>query len=140
VLKLSSPIIVLAALAVILAGCGGGGSGSSSSSSTSASSGAIDGVKVGNCLNENDDFLVQPSTDILTGQSPAGVSFSLKIYPTAAAAKAALAKKNPKTSAIVETAVIDFTGNPSPYKGAPPAKISKIELNDIKACIDSSKK
>lgn len=135
-LKLTSPIIVLAALAVILAGCGGGGG----SNSSNTSGGAIDGVKVGNCLNENDDFLVQPSTDILTGQSPAGVSFSLKIYPTTAAANAALAKKNPKTSAIVETAVIDFTGNPSPYKGAPPAKISKIELADIKACIDSSRK
>jgi hypothetical protein len=136
--KLLAPVLALAALAAILAGCGGGG-GSSSSSTTSSGNG-VDGVSVGNCLNSNDDFLVQPSTTVLTGMSPAGVSFSMRFYPTVAAAKTALKKKNPKTSAIVENAVIDFTGNPSPYAGAPPAKISKTELNDIKSCIDSSKK
>ena len=39
----------------------------------------------------------------------------------------------------VENGVIDFKGNPSPYTGAPAAKISKSELNAIKRCIDSTK-
>jgi hypothetical protein len=139
--KLTAPFLVLAVLAVILAGCGGGGSksGSSSGSGSSGSGNPVNGVKVGECLNTNDDFLVQPSTDVVTGQSPAGVSFSMKFYATPAAARAAAAKKSKKTTAVVENAVIDFKGNPSPYAGAPPAKISKTELDDIKSCIDSSK-
>jgi hypothetical protein len=32
-----------------------------------------------------------------------------------------------------------FTGNPSIYSGAPPAKISKVELAAIKTCIDKAK-
>ena len=65
---------------------------------------------------------------MLNGQAPAGVVFTLTFYKDAAAAKAAAAKKNPKTTALVENGVVDFKGNPSIYAGAPPAKISKVEL------------
>jgi len=82
---------------------------------------------------------VQPSQTVLDGMSPAGVNFTLTLYPTAAAAKTAGSKKNPKTTAIVEDGVIDFHGNPSPYAGAPPAKISPVELAAIKRCIDKAK-
>ena len=58
--------------------------------------------------------------------------FELTFYKDDAAAKAAAAKKNPKTTALVENGVVDFKGNPSIYKGAPPAKISKLELDAIK--------
>jgi hypothetical protein len=135
--KRIAPLLVLAALAVILAGCGGG-SKSSSGTSGGGTGNGTNGIAIGNCLNDA-NFLVQPETGLVDGQSPAGVSFTLKLYASAAAAKAAAAKKDPKTSALVDNGVVDFHGNVSPYKGAPPAKISKIELAAIKSCIESSK-
>jgi hypothetical protein len=135
--KLLPPISFLAALAVLLAGCGGGGS--SSSSGTPSGGAGVNGINVGNCLNENYDFLVQPSTKVLNGTSPAGVGFTITLYKTAGAAQSAAAKKSKKTTAIVENAVVDFRGNPSPYAGAPPAKISKGDLSNIRTCINQSK-
>ena len=145
--KLLAPVLCLAALAVVLAGCGGGGSSKSSSggggSSTSSSGGGSgsggNGVDIGNCQNENYDFLVQPSEGTVDGMSPAGVSFSLILYKDKAAAQAAYKKKPAKTTATVDNAVIDFHGNPTPYAGAPPAKISKSELANIKSCIETGK-
>ena len=136
--KLTVPLLALAAFAVILSGCGGGGGGSSSATVPVAGKGA-NGISVGNCLNDA-DFLVQPNETSVDGQSPAGVSFTLTFYKDAAAAKAVIAKKNPKTTALVENGVVDFRGNVSPYKGAPPAKISKVELAAIKSCINTANK
>jgi hypothetical protein len=136
--KLTVPILVLAALIVVLAGCGGGGS-SSGGTTTAAGSGTVDGVTVGNCLNEDENFLVQPTGNSVDGQSPAGIGFTLTFYPTPAAAKAAIPKGAEKTSAVVENGVVDFHGNPTPYEGAPPAKISPAELAAIKRCIDKAK-
>jgi len=145
------PLVILAVLAVVLAGCGGGGgkssSGGGSGGETTTSGGGggggsssgRSGIDIGNCLNENYDFLVQPSDTELDGMSPAGVSFSMKLYPSAAAAKSAYAKKPPKTTALVDNGLVDFHGNPSPYEGAPPAKISKTELANIKSCIETGK-
>jgi hypothetical protein len=135
--KLTVPVLVLAAFAVILAGCGSGGGSSSSGGSTTGKK--ANGIAVGNCLNDA-NFLVQPDLTSVNGQSPAGVGFTLTFYKSAAAAKAVAAKKNPKTTALVEDGVVDFHGNVSPYKGAPPAKISKVELAAIKSCIDSTTK
>jgi hypothetical protein len=129
-------LLLIAALTALLAGCGGGGSKSSSGSNVDISK--LNGVSIGDCLNQDENFLVQPSEKVLDGQSPAGVNFTLTLYKDVPAAKAAAAKKNPKTTATVENAVIDFKGNPSPYKGAPPAKISKVELAAIRGCIDKA--
>jgi hypothetical protein len=140
--KLTSPILVLAALVVVLAGCGGGGSKSSSggnSNSGGSGGGGVNGISVGDCLNNDENFLVQPSQAKLDGQSPAGVSFTLTFFKTPAAAQAVFAKSSKKTTSIVENGVIDFKGNPSPYAGAPPAKISPSELAAIKRCIDKTK-
>jgi len=142
--KLTASLVLLAALAAILSGCGGGGStasGGTGGTSTTGPSGGkgANGVSVGNCLN-NQDFLVQPNPGSVDGMSPAGVNFTLTFYKDAAKAKAAMAKKNVKTTALVENGVVDFKGNASPYQGAPPAKISKIELAAIKSCIDSTNK
>ena len=134
--KLLAPLPILAALAVLLAGCGGGGG---SAGGTPTGGGGVNGITVGNCLNEDENFLVQPSETKLDGQSPAGVSFTLRLFKNQAAAKAAYSKKNPKTTALVENGVVDFRGNPSPYAGAPPAKISKVELAAIRRCIDKAK-
>jgi hypothetical protein len=137
--KLLAPIVVLAAL-VALAGCGGGGGSSSGSSGNEPNGGGgVNGITVGNCLNEDENFLVQPQTGLVDGQSPAGVSFTLTLYPSQAAAKAAYVKKNPKTTSLVDSGVVDFKGNPSPYQGAPPAKISKVELAAINRCIAKAK-
>jgi len=133
------PILVVSALAALLTGCGGGGGSSSSKSGVPTGGGGVNGITVGNCLNDDENFLVQPSETVLDGQSPAGVSFTLTLYKDAAAAKAAAAKKNKKFTALVENGVIDFKGNPSPFAGAPPAKISKVELAAIKRCIDKTK-
>jgi hypothetical protein len=137
--KLLAPILALAVLAVVLAGCGGGGSSSGGGGGGGSSASAVNGITVGNCLNDDENFLVQPQTGLVDGQSPAGVSFTLTFYKDAAAAKAVYDKKNPKTTALVENGVVDFKGNPSPYEGAPPAKISKVELAAIKRCMDKSK-
>jgi hypothetical protein len=138
--KLLAPLVVLTVSTTLAAGCGGGGGSSSGGGGGTATSatGKVDGITVGNCLN-NDDFLVQPSTGSVDGQSPAGVSFTLTFYKTPAAAKAVAAKKSKKTTAVIENGVVDFRGNPSPYAGAPPAKISKVELASIKTCIDAAK-
>jgi hypothetical protein len=134
---LISPLLVLAALAVFVAGCGNSGGGSSAAPPKGG--GGVSGISVGNCLNNDENFLVQPSETTLDGQSPAGVSFTMILYRNDAAAQKAGAKKSKKTTAIVENAVIDFKGNPSIYAGAPPAKISQVELAAIKRCIDKSK-
>jgi hypothetical protein len=138
--KLLAPIVLLAAL-VALAGCGGGGGSSSGGSSSGEPNGGggINGITVGNCLNEDENFLVQPQTGLVDGQSPGGVTFTLTLYPSQAAAKAVYDKKNPKTTSLVENGVVDFKGNPSIYAGAPPAKISKVELAAINRCIAKAK-
>ena len=145
--KLTSPILVLATLAALVAGCGGsssssssgGGGGGGSNSGLPNGGGGVNGISVGNCLNSDENFLVQPSQKVVEGQSPAGVNFTLTLYKDAAAAKAAFDKKSPKTTALVENGVIDFRGNPSIFAGAPPAKISKSELNAIRRCIVKTK-
>ena len=127
------------ALAVGVAGCGGGGGKKSSGGAGTVDTSKVNGITIGNCLNTQ-DFLVQPSQTELDGQSPAGVVFQMKLYPSVAAAQAAAKSKNPKTTAVVDNGVVDFKGNPSPYAGAPPAKISKTELDAIKACIEKAAK
>jgi len=144
--RLLTPVLVLAACAVVLSGCGGGGSSSSSGSSGGSGAvggeptggGKVNGISVGNCLNDDGNFLVQPNPNSVDGQSPAGVNFTLTFYKDAAAAQAAAAKKNKKTTAVVENGVVDFRGNPSIYAGAPPAKISPVELKAIKDCMDKA--
>jgi len=134
--KIASPVLVLTALAALLVGCG---SNKSASSGNPTGGGGVNGISVGNCLNEDENFLVQPSQTRLDGQSPAGVSFTMILYKDAAAATKAAEKRSKKTTAVVEDAVIDFKGNPSIFEGAPPAKISKSELNSIKRCIDKTR-
>jgi hypothetical protein len=143
-IRLLTPVLVLAACAAVVAGCGGGGSKSSSGGSggtttTFEASDKVNGVTVGNCLNDDGNFLVQPNPGRVDGQSPAGVNFTLTFYKDSATAQAKAAKKNPKTTAVVENGVVDFRGNPSIYAGAPPAKISKAELKAIKDCMDKAR-
>jgi hypothetical protein len=130
--RCTSFLVLLAAVAV-LAGCGGG-----SKSSGGGATASVSGIDVGNCLND-ENYSVGPTETTVEGSSPAGVNFTLTLYKSDAAAAAVAKKRSPKTTALVENAVIDFRGNPSPYAGAPPAKIGKAELATIKRCIDKSK-
>jgi ABC-type glycerol-3-phosphate transport system substrate-binding protein len=131
-------LILLAALVAVLAGCGSKGS-SPDTANEPTGGGGVNGISVGNCLNEDENFLVQPSANALDGQSPGGVTFTLTFYKDEEAAKAVAAKKNAKFTAVVENGVVDFRGNPSIYEGAPPAKISQVELKAIQRCIDKAK-
>jgi len=137
-------ILLVLAAALALAGCSSGGSSGSGETDgggggdTIAAKAGVNGISVSNCLIE-EDFIVQPSETTIDGTSPGGVSFSLIFYGSEDKAKAAFAKKNAKTTALVENGVVDFKGNPSPYAGAPPAKISPKELKIIKRCIDENK-
>jgi hypothetical protein len=97
------------------------------------------GTSVGKCLNDEEHFLVQPRGTVLDGQSPAGVSFTLTLYTTDAAAMAAFAKQSPTTTSLVENGLVDFKGNPPISAGGPPTKLSKSELDAIKRCIDSAR-
>ncbi len=134
--RLALPELVLAAL---LTGCGGGGGKSSAGNGAQPNGGGgVNGVSVGNCLNDQ-DFIVQPSPKVLDGISPGGVAFTLTFYKDEAAAKAVAKKKDAKTTALVAKGVVDFHGNPSAFAGAPPAKISKTELKLINDCIESNK-
>ena len=135
-------LALLAFLGLVAAGCGRSSSGSSAGGSGLGNrpngGGGVNGVSVGNCLID-DEFIVQPSQTQIDGTSPAGVGFSLAFYSSPAAAAKAAGTKAKETTAVVENAVVDFKGNPSPYQGAPPAKISAKELREIKTCIDQNK-
>jgi len=131
-------LLAVAALAAVLAACGSKGS-SPGTANEPTGGGGVNGISVGNCLNDDENFLVQPTPNVLDGQSPGGVTFTLTFYKDEAAAKAAAAKKNAKFTAVVENGVVDFRGNPSIYAGAPPAKISPVELKAIQRCMDKSK-
>jgi hypothetical protein len=137
------PVFVLPFAALALAGCGGGGGGGGGGGSANEGGSpnggpGVNGISVSNCLIA-EDFLVQPSETTIDGSSPNGVNFSLRFYKDEGTAKAAYDKRDAKTTALVENAVVDFKGNPSPYAGAPPAKISQRELTVIRRCIDENK-
>jgi hypothetical protein len=135
-------MILFAFGALGAAGCSGGGSSTSGNGGgekgVPTGGGGVNGISVGNCL-ISEDFLVQPSQTTLDGTSPGGVVFTLTFYPSQAKADEVFKKRDPKTTARVENGIVDFRGNPSPYEGAPPAKISQKELAVIKRCIDENK-
>jgi hypothetical protein len=131
-------LIFFAVLVIGLAGCGSKGT-SPGTANEPTGGGGVNGISVGNCLNDDENFLVQPSDNALDGQSPGGVTFTLTFYEDEGAAKAVAAKKSAKFTAVVENGVVDFRGNPSIYEGAPPAKISQVELDAIKRCVDKAK-
>jgi len=109
------PALLFVVLA--LAGCGGKNPGS-----------------LADCLNGK-GFLVQGNASVVRGSSAGGVSFTLTVYASSAAAKRAFASKNAKSKALIGSAVVDFTGNPPPPPGGPPAKLSKTALATIRSCL-----
>ncbi|MGH3050440.1 MAG: hypothetical protein ACRDLK_09795 [Gaiellaceae bacterium] len=100
--KLASVLLVPAATAA-LAGCGGG--------RRSPAAG------VASCLNGERGFLVQSDRMSVSGQTPSGVTFSLRLYGTDAAARTAASPRSPKSTAVVGDAVVDFGGQPGAARG-----------------------
>jgi hypothetical protein len=89
-------------------------------------------VTLSGCLNDA-GFLVTASGAKVEGASPGGIGFTLTVYRSAAAAKRAASNLDPQTTALVETGVVDFQGNPSPG-----AKISGRELESIRRCLEKT--
>jgi hypothetical protein len=113
-------VLVLSAVAALAAGCGAG--------KPSA------GASVADCLN-GASFLVQTRGKAVEGQSPAGVAFTLTLYPGPRAAQAAAAEKPAKTTAVVGRGLVDVSGNPRPYAGGQGVRMSRVELADVGRCI-----
>jgi hypothetical protein len=111
-------LVVLASAAALTAGCG--------------SSGDVTATSVANCLNAK-GFLVRPKSTIVEGAAPSGIAFTLTLYKTATAAKAAGAKLNTQTTLVTGPAVVDLKGN-APVGGHPP-KLGKTDAAAIGRCV-----
>lgn len=109
--RVALPVAVL-----VLAGCGG------------------KHASLADCLNAK-GFLVEGDSAVVRGTSAGGVSFTLTVYRTPAAAGRAFAALGPKATALIGRAVVDFSSNPPPYPGGPPAKLSKPALATIRTCL-----
>jgi len=92
-------------------------------------------ASLADCLNAK-GFLVEGNATVVRGSSAGGVSFTLTVYATTAAASHALAAKPGASAARVGSAVVDFSGNPPARPGGPPAKLSKRALTAIHSCLD----
>jgi hypothetical protein len=82
-------------VAALAAGCG---------------SGAVTATSIANCLNAK-SFLVRPKGTTVEGASPSGITFTLTLYTTVAAARAAGASLSARTTFVSGRAVIDYKGN-----------------------------
>ena len=101
----------------MLAGCGGGH------------------ATVAGCLDAK-GFLVQGSGSVVRGTSTGGVSFTLRVYATPAAARHALAATDAASVDRIGDAVVDFSGNPPASPGAAPGRLSKRALATIRSCLE----
>src|SRR4051794_41858162 len=72
------------------------------------------------CLNEVGFLVESDSRRTIRGSSPDGVNFTVRFYPTLAAAEAARDHLELAYSAVIATTVVDFSGNPRARGGAPP--------------------
>jgi hypothetical protein len=106
-------VLALVLAAAVLAGCGGKRR-----------------ETVAGCLNDA-GFLVTASDGEVNGTSPAGVAFTLTTYGNAEAANRAAMKLDPRTTAVVATALLDFHGNPDPH-----VRLSKGDLATIGRCLE----
>ena len=111
-------LVVLVSVAALTAGCG--------------SSGRVTATSVANCLNAK-GFLVRPKGVTVEGASPSGITFTLTLYKTAAAAQAAGASLNARTTLATGPAVVDFKGN-APVGGDQP-KLAKADKAVIAKCV-----
>jgi hypothetical protein len=128
------PLVVLA---IAVAGCGGGGSssegGGGGGDQRPTGGKGVNGISLGNCLID-ENWLIQPSQTELDGQTEDGSNVHIVIYKNAAEAK----KKatGVKGAFPVESVVVTFIGNRSPYApGQQLPAANKNAVNTIKTCV-----
>ena len=109
-------------MAALIAGCGSSAGGAKS---------------VANCL-DAEGFLVQAHGTAIEGASPGGVTFTLTIYKTAAAAHAAGTALSHTTTLVAGPAVVDFKGN-APV-GGHAAKLATPDAATIRSCLAKHEK
>jgi hypothetical protein len=131
------PLLMIIVLAAAAAGCGGSSGGGGGGGSSSSGAKVADPTLLAACLNNN-DWIVSPTGQDVSGNAASGAGVNIHIYPTTAAAKAAGAKKPKKSTAVVQTSVISFLGTVTPLGPAPPAPVDKKDLATIKTCIAQS--
>jgi hypothetical protein len=130
-------IFALLALAAV-AGCGGGGGGESSAGSGGSASSSqknLTADSLGACLNDQ-NWLAVPSGLKVEGATDGGTTFSLKIYATEAAAKAA---GHGKSQDVIGRVVVSYQ-QPATGTGVyfQPGKKDPAATATIKTCIDNA--
>lgn len=115
----------VAVLALVLSGCG---------SSHHAPPPARGAHAVADCL-DGRAFLVSAGRRSVSGQSPGGVELTLQLFASHAAAVRAARALAPATTRVVGSGVVDWSGNPAAYVGAPPARLKASELGTIRRCL-----
>ncbi len=128
---------LLVVLAVAVAGCGGGGSsnggGNGGGDNRPTGGKGVNGISLGNCLID-ENWLIQPSQTELEGQTEDGSNVHIAIYKDAAEAK----KKatGVKGAFPVESVVVTFIGNKSPYApGKTLPKANQNAVDTIETCV-----
>lgn len=130
----------LCALVVAVAGCGGGGGSDNSAGEGNRPTGGagVNGISLGNCLGD-ENWLIQPSQTELDGQTEDGSNVHIVTYKTAA--EATKKATGVKGAVPVETVVITFVGNKTPYEpGKALPKANQKAVNTIKTCVTSLSK
>jgi hypothetical protein len=110
-------VLAVVFVAVLLAACGGRRP-----------------VTLSGCLNDA-GFLVTSSGTKVEGTTPAGVAFTLTVYPSAAEATRAAARLDPRTTAAVEAGVVDSHGNPGRD-----VSVSAADLAAIRKCLGKAER
>jgi hypothetical protein len=111
-------LVALASVAALSAGCG--------------SSHGVTATSIASCLDAK-SFLVRPEGTTVEGASPNGITFTLTLYKTAAAARTAGAALSDRTTLITGRAVADFKGN-APIGGRAP-KLGKADAAAVANCV-----
>ncbi len=123
--------------AALLAGCGGGGGGGGTQAGGNRPNGGggVNGISLGNCLID-ENWLVQPSQDSVDGQTPDGSNVHITLYASPAeATKSATGKKG---AVPIESAVVTFTANPTPYApGESLPKANQRAVDTVGTCVKS---
>jgi hypothetical protein len=118
-------------VAGVLTGCGSG---------DAPSSGAGRAARLAQCLDgmNSRQFLVQAQSNRILGSSPGGVAFSIRLYPTGPAARAAAGRLSGLTSTRVGDAVVSWAGNPPAHPGGAPGRLAAGDLRSIEGCLSAS--
>jgi hypothetical protein len=94
-------------------------------------------ARVAACLDGLDSrrFLVQAAGTSVLGSSPGGVAFTIRIYPSTAAARSTARRSRGPATRRFGNAILDWSGNPRPPAGGAPAALTTSDLRAVRACL-----